>query len=64
MQGFPKRLDAEDRRIVRRWRLVSAGFYGSIVAALILYISFSQGRDVNYASVKPAASAGNMIAPR
>lgn len=63
MQRFPKSFSAEDRRIVRRWRLISAGIYGSIVAALILFISFQQNRDISYAAVKAAAPADNMMAP-
>ena len=63
MQQFRNNLSAEDRLTVRRWRLVSAGIYGSIVAALILYVSFQQNRDISYAAVRPAAPAEHIGVP-
>jgi hypothetical protein len=52
----------EDRRVARRWRLVTVGFYGSIVTGLILYGAYSPSSDVNYASAQPAPSASHVTA--
>jgi hypothetical protein len=55
MQKYSENLSDADRRIIRRWRLSSVGFYGSILAGLILYAAFSQKPDVNYASANLAS---------
>jgi len=57
MQKLSCQFNDEDRRIVRRWRLASVGFYGSILAGLILYAALNQSPDVNYASAQSAVSA-------
>jgi hypothetical protein len=36
MQKYSARLDSDDCRVVRRWRLRVAAFYGSLVAILLL----------------------------
>jgi hypothetical protein len=36
MQKYSARLGADDRTLVRRWRLCVMAFYGSIAAALLL----------------------------
>lgn len=36
MQKFLDQLNDDDRRIVRKWRLATLGFYGSILAGLVV----------------------------
>jgi hypothetical protein len=57
MQKFIDQFDENERRIVRRWRLATFGFYGSILAGLVLYAALHWTAGVNYASVDSAAHA-------
>ena len=57
MQKFHNQLNEDDRRIVRKWRLATLGFYGSILAGLALYTALHWNPEVNYASVDSAAHA-------
>ena len=57
MQKFISQLDENDRRIVRKWRFATRGFYGSILAGLVLYTALHWNPEVNYASVDSAAHA-------
>jgi hypothetical protein len=54
MQKYFYQLDARDRRIARKWRLASVGFYGSILAGLIFYAVFHENLEVNSASADSA----------
>ncbi|MGY8662245.1 hypothetical protein Q3C01_07740 [Bradyrhizobium sp. UFLA05-109] len=51
MQKFFHQLNEGDRRIARKWRWASVGFYGSILAGLILYVAVHWNPEANYASV-------------
>jgi len=53
MQKFFHPLNENDRRIVRKWRLATLGFYGSILAGMALYGALHWNGEVNYASVDP-----------
>ena len=64
MKRISFELSEEDRRVVRRWRLASAGLYGSILAGLVLFVAFSQKPEVNYASAGSVTSISNASAPR
>jgi len=57
MQNFNEQFDENDRRIVRKWRLATLGFYGSILAGLVVYAALHWNPEVNYASVDAAAHA-------
>ena len=57
MQKFLDQLNEGDRRIVRNWRLVAVGFYGSIFAGLVAYSVLHWNPEVNYASADSAAHA-------
>ena len=57
MQNFIDQFDENDRRIVRKWRLATLGFYGSILAGLVVYAALHWNPQVNYASVDSAARA-------
>ena len=57
MQNFNDQFDENDRRIVRKWRLATLGFYGSILAGLVVYAALHANSEVNYASVDAAARA-------
>ena len=57
MQNFNEQFDENDRRIVRKWRLATLGFYGSILAGLVVYAALHWNSEVNYASVDAAAHA-------
>ncbi len=57
MQKFLYQLDETDRRIVRKWRLVTLGFYGSILAGMVVYTALHWNPEVNYASVDSTAHA-------
>lgn len=57
MQKFLDQLNEDDRRIVRKWRLATLGFYGSILAGLVLYAALHLNPEVNYASAGSAAHA-------
>jgi hypothetical protein len=48
-------LSEDDRRLVRKWTLVSVGFYGSLLAGLISYVAFIQGPPANFASDDPVS---------
>ncbi|QAU47360.1 hypothetical protein XH91_19730 [Bradyrhizobium guangzhouense] len=63
MQNFIEQFDENDRRIVRRWRLATLGFYGSILAGLIVYAALHWNPEVNYASADSAAHAKLTSAP-
>ena len=54
MQKVPDHPNEGDRRLIRRWRLATVGFYGSILAGMILYAAFNQYPDANYASAELA----------
>jgi hypothetical protein len=57
MQNFIDQFDENERRIVRKWRLATLGFYGSILAGLVVYAALHWNPEVNYASVDSAAHA-------
>jgi hypothetical protein len=57
MQKFLYQLNETDRRIVRKWRLVTLGFYGSILAGMVVYTALHWNPQVNYAAVDSAAHA-------
>ena len=62
MQKSSSEFSDGDRDVVRRWRLLAIGFYGSILALLLLVGAYSQSHDVNYASAQSTrpASPGNV----
>ena len=62
MQKFFYQLDEGDRRIARRWRLASVGFYGSILAGMVLYAALHWNPEVNYASADFMAHARSVSA--
>jgi hypothetical protein len=55
VQKFFHQLNENDRRIVRKWRLATLGFYGSILAGMALYAAIHWNVEANYASVDPIA---------
>ena len=57
MQNFIDQFDEDDRRVVRKWRLATLGFYGSILAGVVLYAALHWTPEVNYASIDSAAHA-------
>lgn len=57
MQNFIDRLNENDRRVVRKWRWATLGFYGSILAGLVLYAALHWNPEVNFASVDSEAHA-------
>ncbi|MBR0776006.1 hypothetical protein JQ625_14305 [Bradyrhizobium diazoefficiens] len=57
MQKFLYQLNEGDRRIVRTWRLAALGFYGSILAGMVLYGALHWNPEVNYAAVDAKAHA-------
>lgn len=57
MQKFLDQSNEDDRRIVRKWRLATLGFYGSILAGLVVYTVLHWNPEVNYASTDSAAHA-------
>ena len=64
MQNFiDDDLDENDRRVVRKWRWATLGFYGSILAGVVLYAALNWTPTVNYASVDSAAHAKIAGAP-
>jgi hypothetical protein len=60
MQKYFYQLNERDRRIARKWRVASVGFYGSILAGLILYAVFHENPEVNYASADSAIHTRDM----
>ena len=65
MQKVPDHANEGDRRLIRRWGLASVGFYGSILAGMILYAALNQHPDVNYASAEIASRvSAEMVAHR
>lgn len=63
MQKFLDQSNEGDRRIVRKWRLATLGFYGSILAGLLAYTMLHWNPEVNFASVDSAAHAKLTGAP-
>jgi hypothetical protein len=57
MQKFLYQSNEGDRRIVRTWRLAALGFYGSILAGMVLYGALHWNPQVNYAAVDATARA-------
>jgi len=57
MQRFFDPSDENDRRVVRKWRLATLGFYGSILAGMVLYVALHWNPEVNYAAADSAAHA-------
>ncbi len=64
MQKFIYQLDEQDRRIARKWRLASVGFYGSIIVGMILYAAFHWNPETNYASAESVPHARSASASR
>jgi hypothetical protein len=66
MQERPGFLSGEDRRSIRRWRWISIGVYGCLLAGFIAYLTFNQHRAADYAAADQAATAlpGNPVPPR
>jgi hypothetical protein len=50
MQKIPDQSSEGDRRLIRRWGIASIGFYGSILAGMILYAALHPNPNVNVAS--------------
>ncbi len=57
MQKFFDQLNESDRRVVRKWRLAALGFYGSLVAGIVLFAVLHWNPQVNYASTDSATRA-------
>ncbi|WP_271614252.1 hypothetical protein [Bradyrhizobium sp. CCBAU 51627] len=57
MQRYPDELNENERRVVRKWRLATLGFYGSILAGLALYAALHWTPEANFASVNSVAQA-------
>ncbi len=57
MQKFIDQLNESDRPVVRTWRLAAFGFYGALLAGMILYVALHWNPEVNYASVDSGARA-------
>jgi hypothetical protein len=51
MQKPLHQLNQGDRRLVRKWRLANVGFYGSILAGLVLYAAL-HAKEVNLAAAR------------
>ena len=63
MQIFRDRLDQDEQRVARKWRLASVLFYGSILAGLALLGAFHHATEVEYAAAKrlqPSATAPSL----
>jgi len=58
MQKYSARLDSDECRIVRRWRLRVVAFYGSLVAILLLLSAISDKtvQVAGYAEIRPPAA--------
>jgi len=63
MQNFLEQFDEGDRRVVRKWRLATLCFYGSILAGVALYAALHWTPEVSYAAVDSAAHAKLAGAP-
>jgi hypothetical protein len=57
MQKFFSQFAESDLRVVRKWRPAALGFYGSIVAGMLVYVALHLNPEVNYASVDSTARA-------
>lgn len=55
MQKFSYDLTATDRRLVRKWRLAVIGFYGSLLA-LMLVFALTTNRDIQVAHTDVAVA--------
>ena len=66
MQERPGFLSDGDRRAIRRWRRISIGVYGCLLAGFLAYIAFGQHRAADYAAVDRAAIPvhGNPVLPK
>jgi hypothetical protein len=62
MQRFFYQLNEDDRRIARKWRWASVGFYGSFLAGMILYGALHWNPEVNYASADSASQPHEKVA--
>jgi hypothetical protein len=60
MQKIPDQSSDGDRRLIRRWAIASVGFYGSIMAGMILYAALHPNPEVNYASADLAPHVSAM----
>ena len=60
MQKVPDHSNDGDRRLIRRWRLATVGFYGSILAGMTLYAALHQNPDVNIALADAKAPISTM----
>jgi hypothetical protein len=57
MQKFLYQLKDDDRRTARKWSLIVIGFYGSILAGLIVYAALQPDQETNLASAVTGAQA-------
>ncbi|WFU68906.1 MULTISPECIES: hypothetical protein [unclassified Bradyrhizobium] len=63
MQKFFHPLNETDRRVVRKWRLATLGFYGSLLAGMALFVAMHWNAEVNYASVDSSVHAKTVSTP-
>jgi hypothetical protein len=65
MQRYPNNLSESDRRIARKWTLASVGFYGSILAGIVLYAALSHDpASIQLASTDAVSKASTAKASR
>jgi hypothetical protein len=57
MQKFLYQLKDDDQRTARKWSLAVVGFYGSILAGLIVYAALQPNQQTNLASAASGAQA-------
>jgi hypothetical protein len=64
MQKIPDHSNEGDRHLIRCWGLASVGFYGSILAGMILYAALHPNPDVNVAAAGTKAPISAMKVAR
>lgn len=63
MQKYSARLRPEESRIVRKWRLNVAAFYGTLIAVLVV-LSVIADRSTQSAATSPQPNAVELAASR
>jgi len=57
MQKLSFKPIASERRVVRKWRIAVVGFYGSLLALMVIFAAATANRNVHVARTETIAAS-------